>query len=135
MFILEAVKSDVQLKAAVAAQQHHVGVRHFLPCQKKPFACVFFVVEHHSLDAHAAEILLILRMVVGGLSVLFQSCNAGLLLLNLFGVIFQQLIFQTILLVLEIAAQDFQFGNLHVQIHLFPDARVAGAQSLYLGVR
>ena len=35
-----------------------------------------------------------------------------------------------IFLILEVSAQHLQFCYLHVQVHLFPDARVACTQSL-----
>ena len=62
MLILEAVEPDVQFKAAVGAQQHHVCIGHLLPCQKQPFARSLFVIVHHALDGHAAEILFVLRV-------------------------------------------------------------------------
>ena len=42
---------------------------------------------------------------------------------------------EMIFLILEVTAQNFQFCHLHVQIHLFPDARVACTQSLDFCVR
>ena len=44
-------------------------------------------------------------------------------------------ILQTIFLILEVSAQHLQFCYLHVQVHLFPDARVACTQSLDFCVR
>ena len=68
--------------------------------------------------------------------VLLQSVNLlpaamrSFLFLDFFWECFEQLIFQTIFLILEVTAQNFQFCHLHVQIHLFPDARVACTRAL-----
>ena len=60
MLILKAVEPNIQFKATVGAQQHHVGIRHLLPSQQKPFARSLFVIVHHALDSHAAEVFFVL---------------------------------------------------------------------------
>ena len=127
MLILETVKANVQLKAAIGAQQHHIRIRHLLAGEHQPLTSGFFLIEHHALDRHAAEVLLILRVCVCDLGIVFQSRNTVLRFLNFLRVMLEQLIFQTIFLVLVIRAQHLELCYLHIQIHLFPDARVACA--------
>lgn len=127
MLILETVKANVQLKAAIGAQQHHIRIRHLLAGEHQPLTSCFFLIEHHALDRHAAEVLLILRVCVCDLGIVFQSRNTVLRFLNFLRVMLEQLIFQTIFLVLVIRAQHLEPCYLHIQIHLFPDARVACA--------
>ena len=62
MLVLEAVEPDVQFKATVGAQQHHVGIGHLLPSQQKPFTSSLFVIVHHALDGHTAEVFFVLRV-------------------------------------------------------------------------
>ena len=62
MLIFEAVESNVQFKATVGAQQHHISIGHLLPSQQQPFACSLFVIVHHALDGHAAEVFFVLRV-------------------------------------------------------------------------
>ena len=127
MLILETVKANVKLKAAIGAQQHHIRIRHLLAGEHQPLTSCFFLIEHHALDRHAAEVLLILRVCVCDLGIVFQSRNTVLRFLNFLRVMLEQLIFQTIFLVLVIRAQHLELCYLHIQIHLFPDARVACA--------
>ena len=75
----------------------------------------------------------------GGISISTEALGGmpatELLPIDFFWECFEQLIFQTIFLILEVTAQNFQFCHLHVQIHLFPDARVTSTQSLDFSVR
>lgn len=114
MLILETVKANVQLKAAIGAQQHHIRIRHLLAGEHQPLTSCFFLIEHHALDRHAAEVLLILRVCVCDLGIVFQSRNTVLRFLNFLRVMLEQLIFQTIFLVLVIRAQHLELCYLHM---------------------
>lgn len=46
----------------------------------------------------------------------------------------EQLVFQAVLLALVICLHQSQTGNIHVQVHLFLDARVTGTQRLDLRI-
>ena len=65
----------------------------------------------------------------------FQCGNMRSLLLNICRELRQQFVFQAVFLALVVSFQNFQFSHLHVQVHLFPDARVACTQSLDFCVR
>lgn len=89
-----------KLKAAVLAQHNRLCVGKFFCRQNQPFTGSLFVIEHHALDGHPAEVFLVLRMDRSRFRIGFQCGNMRSLLLNICRELRQQFVFQTIFLAL-----------------------------------
>ena len=68
------------------------------------------------------------------LSVIFQMSDDLRQFFDLCRVADLDIIFQPMLFTLMVSFQDFQLGYIHIQIHLFPDAVISGAESFDLGI-
>ena len=119
-----------KLKAAVLAQHNWLCVGKFFCRQNQPFTGSLFVIEHHALDGHPAEVFLVLRMGRSRFRIGFQCGNMRSLLLNICRELRQQFVFQTIFLALMVSFQNFQLSHLHIKVHLFLNQRVSGTQRL-----
>jgi len=67
--------------------------------------------------------------------ILLKAGQVALVALNLLREIFQQPVFQTILLALMVSLHQAKTCHIHVQIHLFLDGRITGAQGFDFRVR
>ena len=124
-----------KLKAAVLVQHNRLCVGKFFCRQNQPFTGSLFVIEHHALYGHPAEVFLVLRMGCSRFRIGFQCGNMRSLLLNICRELRQQFVFQTIFLALMVSFQNFQLSHLHIKVHLFLNQRVSGTQRLDFGVR
>ena len=69
-----------------------------------------------------------------GFHIGFKACDKSFALLNLFGKITQEVIFQTILLTLVVRFHQLQASYVHIQVHLFLNAFIACTQSFDLRI-
>ena len=64
-----------------------------------------------------------------GFHIGFKACDKSFALLNLFGEITQEIIFQTVLLTLVVCFHQLQASHVHIQVHLFLNAFIACTES------
>ena len=95
---------------------------------------VLFVDQRIALDLHAHKALLRQRMGRGQYQIALQSGQHAFSVFNGLREVRANGILQTVLLVLMILPQQLKPRHLNVQIHLFLDAGITGAQRLDLGI-
>ena len=69
-----------------------------------------------------------------GLHICFQTCDGIFRRFNLLREVTQKIVLQLILLTLMAGAHQLQAGNVYIQVHLFLDALVTGAERLDLRI-
>ena len=119
--------------AAVFAQLHIM--RRKTAGFQKHFARRLFIGNPLSLDRHADKTILGQRMRFQQRHIRLIALRPLLCLADFFRILLQNLIFQFELVALVIRFHQAQLCDLDVQIHLFPDTRVARAQCLDFGIR
>ena len=132
--LFKGVVGKLHLESPVAADGDALGAFGLLAEGKDRLAgvCLFRVMP--AADLHPHKTFLRDRVGVYCLDVRLKTPVAALLRLDLSREIFQKLVLQPEVLALVIGAEDFQPRHVHIQIHLFPDERVSGAQRLDLRV-
>ena len=131
----EAVIGEFHGKAPVTADRNGcITAFVFFAGGKDRLACCFFVCKFPSLHLHSDKILFWQRMCFHGFQILLEPCDIPLVPFDLCREIFQQLILQPVLLALVVCFQHFQSCHIHIQIHLFPDQRIARAQRFDLRI-
>ena len=70
-----------------------------------------------------------------GFHIGFKTCDKAFALLNLFGEITQEVIFQTVLLTLVVCFHQLQASYVYIQVHLFLNAFIACTQSFDFRIR
>ena len=102
---------------------------------QKHFARCLFIDNPLSLDRHADKTILGQRMRFQQRHIRPIALHALLCLTDFFRILLQNLIFQFELVALVIRFHQPQLCDLDVQIHLFPDTRIARAQRLDFRIR
>lgn len=136
IFLGEALKEKLHLKAPVLPDDYGVGVGHRLAGVQDCSAGLFLVGIDRALDLHRAEI------VFAGVGVILAGSNIGLVpsdaLLqrgDLLGKILDNLVLQGVLLAQVAGLDELQLLDRHIQVHLLLDLRVSRAKGLDLSVR
>ena len=131
----EAVIGQFHRKAPVTADRNSgVTALILLAGSKDRFACLFLIREPSALHLHSDKILFGKRVRRQCFQVLLESGDIPFVPFDIRREYFQQLILQTVLLALMICLQNLQPCHFHVQIHLLPDQRIAGAECLDLRI-
>ena len=102
---------------------------------QKHFARCLFIDNPLSLDRHADKTILGQRMRFQQHHIRPITLRPLLCLADFFRILLQNLVFQFELVALIIRFHQAQLCDLDVQIHLFPDTRVARAQRLDFRIR
>ena len=121
-------------EAPVLPQKDSIGASHLRADVDDCLACILFFGVMFALHFHAAETLLRFRMAFRQLYIFFIACNSLRQPGDLCRIFAVYQFLQSIHLIQVAGLEHIQPCHLHIQIALFNDKRVAGGQSLDLGI-
>ena len=130
----EAVIGKLHLESSVTAQRNWISTFCLLAGGKNDFTGIGFFRIMSAHDFHTTESIGDLRMCLHGLNVCFKAMDIACLLFNLSRKVFQELILHAVLLALVVSFQHFQPCYINIQVHLFLDERITGAQCFDLRI-
>ena len=125
----EAVKEQLHIKAAIFTDVDRVRICHGLAESNDGFTGCFLVRYRSSRHYHRREPVLIWQRILSKLShVSLIALNPLLQRFDLLWELLDDLILQRITLTQVVGLEKLQAGNINVQIHLFLNVRITGAQ-------
>ena len=125
----EAVKEQLHIKAAIFTDVDRVRICHGLAESNDGFTGCFLVRYRSSRHYHRREPVLIWQRILSKMShVSLIALNPLLQRFDLLWELLDDLILQRITLTQVVGLEKLQAGNINVQIHLFLNVRITGAQ-------
>ena len=100
----------------------------------RPFASLNASREEVALDLHARKAVLGMRMGLQRFHIRLKAGEEAPVFLDLRREMPQDVVLQPVLLALVVGLHQPQPRHVHVEVHLFTDALVSGAQRLDLGI-
>ena len=131
---IKALRCERSLESTVAADLHRLGTLDLLERLQQRSTGIVLVCQKIAFDLHSGKAICGVRMCRHGLHICFQTGNGVLCRFDLFREVAQKIVLQLILLALMVGTHQLQPRNIHIQIHLFLDTLITGAQRLDLCV-
>ena len=116
------------------ADRHRLGILNLFKRFQQRSTGIILVCQKIAFDLHSGKSVRGVRMCRHGLHICFQTGDGIFRRFNLLREVTQKIVLQLILLTLMAGAHQPQAGNVHIQVHLFLDALVTGAERLDLCV-
>ena len=130
----EVFQRERHLEAPVGADRNRFQPFYVLEGFQYCRACVVLIGQHIAFNDHSRKAVLGMGMLRQRLHIGGKALNEAFVLFDFLREVLQEIVFQTVLLALVICLHQLQSGNIHVQIHLFFDARITCAQGFDLSV-
>ena len=121
-------------KAAIAANGNGLQALCVLERFQNGSACVVLVGEKVALDLHARKAVLGVGMGFQRFHIRLKAGEEAFVFLDLRREMPQDVVLQAVLLALVVGLHQPQPRHVHIEVHLFTDALVSGAQRLDLGI-
>ena len=121
-------------KAAIAANGNGLQALCVLERFQNGSTGIVLIGEEVALDLHACKAVLGVGMLFQRFHIRLKAGEEAFVFLNLRREMPQDVVLQAVLLALVVGLHQPQPRHVHIEVHLFTDALVSGAQRLDLGI-